>query len=410
MSIFKKIKTSYDDTFNIDAFGRLRVSQLTTQFDGKQLHDALPFYYDSERIGTGNIAHSTANAESTLTTAANSDAVVFQTKQRFNYMTGKSALGMQTFRNFNHETNITKRIGYFNSTTSTPFADTMDGFYLETTGTVINFVIAKAGTKNTIAQSSWNLDKVDGTGTSNVNLSLGTETGNLLMWWQFEWLGVGAVTFGFVNNGAFIPCHRVDHILGDAVYIKSPNHSLRGEIRQSGVGSGTFRIICSTFNVEGSLEPLGKILSDNLGTGTINANTVGTKYALLGIRLATAKVDTLVDILDYSLLTTTLDNQLVELWLNPTVAGTFTYNAVTNSSVEIAKGDVAGNPSTNTVTGGTLLYSDYISTQQSFNIQVQNAIRLGMTIAGVQDTLVLTTSPLTSNSDVTASIKWRELS
>ena len=201
-----------------------------------------------------------------------------------------------------------------------------------------------------------------------------------------------------------------DHVLLDGTYMQSPNHSLRAEIRQSGAGSGTLRYICSTFNTEGALDTIGKILSSNLGTATVNANSVGTNYALLGIRLATAKIDTLVDILDYSILATTSDNQLVQLWLNPTVAGTFTYSAVTNSSVEIAKGDTTSNPSTNTVTGGTLLYSDYINSQQSFNIQVQNAIRLGMSIAGVQDEMVLTTTPLTTNGDVTASIKWRELS
>lgn len=410
MSYFEKFKVSYDDTFNIDAFGRLRVSELTTQFDGKQLHDGLPLYYDTEVIGTGAVAHSTANAESSLTTAATSDAAIMQTKQRFNYMTGKSALGMQTFRNFHHQSNVTKRIGYFNSNTTTPFNSNLDGFYLETDGTDISFVISKNGTKNTIKQTNWNIDKVDGTGASDVDLSLGVETGNLLFWWQFEWLGVGAVTFGFVCNNNFISCHREDHVLSDGVYMQSPNHSLRAEIRQSGVGSGVFNYICSTFNTEGTINPLGKILSSNLATSTVNANSVGTNYALLGIRLNSSKVDTLVDVLDYSVLSITADNQLIQLWLNPTVAGTFTYNSVTNSSVQVAKGDTAGNPSANTVTGGTLLYSDYISSQQSFNISVQNAIRLGMAIDGTLDTIVLTTTPITSNSDVTASIKWRELS
>ena len=411
MSIFKNIKTSYDDTFNIDAFGRLRVSELTTQFDGKQLHDALPFYYDIEEIGTGTAVHSTTNAESTLSTSASSDAVIVQTKQRFNYMTGKSALGFMTFRNFNNESSILKRVGYFNSNTTTPFNSDLDGFYLESNGILggVDFIVAKGGTKNTIAQASWD-DPFDGTGKSKIDLDLENETGNLLMWFQYEWLGVGAIEFGFVVDGAFYTAHKEDHIGLDGVYMESPNHSLRYEIRQAGAGSGTFRTICSTFNTEGAVDQIGKILSDNLGTSTVNANTVGTKYALLGITLQTAKVDTLVDILDYSVLSITTDNQLIELWLNPTVAGTFTYNAVTNSSVAVAKGDTAGNPSTNTVTGGTLVYSDYISNQQSFNIQVENAIRLGMSIAGTTDTLVLTTTPMTSNSDVTASIKWRELS
>lgn len=410
MSYIPESLVSFGDSFNIDSFGRLRVSELNTQFDGKQLHDALPLYYDSETIGTGAIAHSTSNAESTLTTAASSDAVILQTKQRFNYMTGKSALGLMTLRNFNHETNVTKRVGYFNSNTTTPFASSYDGFYLESNGTNINFVISKSGTANSIVQSSWNGDKMDGTGNSGIDLDLGTETGNLLFWWQFEWLGVGAVEFGFVYNGAFYTCHREDHILSDGVYMSSPNHSLRYEIRQSGAGSGTFRAICSTFSTEGSINKLGRILSDNLGINYVNANSTGSKYALLGIRLNSSKTDTLVDIIDYSILSITADNQLIEVWLNPTVAGTFTYNSVTNSSIQVAKGDTSGNPSTNTVSGGTLLYSSYIASQEAANQVVENALRLGMAIDGTLDEIVITCNPLTSNSDVTASISWRELS
>lgn len=400
------VPISFSDTFNIDSFGRLRTSELTTQFDGKQLHDALDLFYDQEQIGTGATAHSTTNAETTLTTAANLDVAIMQTKQRFNYMTGKSALGFMTFRNFNTEANVTKRVGYFNSNTTTPFNSSFDGFYLENDGTDVNFVISKGGVKNTIVMADWT-DPMDGTGVSGVDLDLGTEDGNLLFWFQFEWLGVGAVEFGFVKNGGIYTAHKVDHVMLDGVYMESPNHSLRYEIRQSGAGSGTFRAICASFNTEGSINKLGKVFSENLGTTHVNANSTSNKYALIGIQLQSTKADTLVDILDYSIITTTSDNQLVEVWLNPTVAGTFTYNAISDSSVAIAKGASGGS---NTVTGGTLLYSDYINSQQAFNIKVENAIRLGMSIDGTVDSIVISTNPLSSNSDVLASIKWRELS
>lgn len=409
----EKVKAIIDKSPNLDAFGRLRVSEVTTQIDAKQLHDSLPLFYNIAEVGGGTttVTHSTTNAETTLETSVSGDVIIMQTKQRFNYQSGKGALGLMTFRNFDHETNITKRVGYFNSSTTSPFSADFDGFYLESDGTNINFCIAKNGTINTIAQSSWNGDRLNGAGGTNnksgIDLQLGTETGNLLFWYQFEWLGVGSVTFGFIYNGEFYVCHEEDHIGDDGVYMSSPNHSLRYEIRQSGAGSGTFRAICSTFNTEGSINALGKILSDNLGTTHVNANSTSNKYALLGIRLQVSKIDTLVDIIDYSIIATTSDNQLVEVWLNPTVAGTFTYNAVTNSSVEIAKGASGGS---NTVSGGTLLYSDYINSQEAFQIAVDNAIRLGMTVAGVQDEIVITTNPLTSNSDVLASIKWRELS
>jgi hypothetical protein len=192
--------------------------------------------------------------------------------------------------------------------------------------------------------------------------------------------------------------------------MSSPNQPLRWEIRQTGAGTGQLQVICASVNSEGSINLLGKIFSENLGVASIAANTVGTRYALLGMRLDPNEADTLVDLLDFSVLASTADNQLLEVWLNPTVAGTFTYNTITNSTVQIAKGDTVGNPSTTTVTGGTLLFSRYISQQSATEIEIDNALRLGMTIAGVSDTIVLTTTPLTSNSNVFGTLTWRELS
>ena len=116
--------------------------------------------------------------------------------------------------------------------------------------------------------------------------------------------------------------------------------------------------------------------------------------------------DALVDLLTISLLAATNDNVLWEVWLNPTVAGTFTYNSITNSSVQIAKGDSAG---TNTVTGGTLLDGGYMLASSTARLNIDNAIRLGASIAGTQDTIVLTANPLSTNLDIYASLTWREL-
>jgi len=384
---------------NIDAFGRLRVSQVTTQFDAKQLHDALPLFIDEETIGTGASAHSTTLAESQLTTAAASDAVILQTKQRFNYQSGKSQLLFWTFNNMDNETNVTKRVGYFSSNTTTPFDSTKDGFWLQSDGTNMSIQISRSGTSTaSVNRSSWD-DPLDGTGPSGVTHDFDNNT---ILVCSYEWLGVGEVQFGIVKDGVIVPFHYEDFTDTTSVYMSSPNQPMRWEMRQNGAGSGSLNVICSSVNSEGAINRIGKILSDNLGTAHVNANSTASKYALLGIRLQIAKIDTLVDLINFSILAITNDNQLVEVWLNPTVTGTFTYNSVTNSSVQIAKGAGA------TVSGGTLLYSKYVSAQDATPIELENALRLGMSIAGVQDEIVITTNPLTSNSDVLASMDWRE--
>lgn len=404
MSNLENVNIQWQDTGNIDAFGRARVSQVTTQFDAKQLHDNLRLFIDEETIGTGAAAHSTKEARSQLTTAATSDVVILQTKQRFNYQSGKSQLVFMTFDNFQAETNITKRIGYFSSSTSTPFTADLDGLFLESDGDV-SINIYKSGTlTEQTDQSSWNIDPLDGSGESGITVDW--QDSQILII-DFEWLGVGRVRWGLVIDGLIVYFHESNHANSTSgVYMSSPNQPLRWELRQSGAGSGTFNVICSSVNSEGSLNKLGKILSENLGTTHVNANSTSNKYALLGLRLQTAKVDTLVDLINYSILSTTSDDQLIEVWLNPTVAGTFTFNSVTNSSVQVAKGAADGS---NTVTGGTLLYSRYITAQDATPVNLQSSIRLGMAIDGTLDEIVITCNPLSNNSDVLASIDWREL-
>lgn len=404
VNVISNEATIFNET-NLDAFNRLRVSDINSQVDLKQLHDEQPLFYDFESVGTGTYSYGTS--ETTISTTSNGDRSFIQTKQRFNYSSGKSAYFLISFRNFLSGSSNIIRVGYFNSGTSSPYNSNYDGLFLERRTDGVNFVIAKDGTLTRYNQSVWD-DPMDGTGASGVNLSLDSNDGNLLLWCDFEWLGVGAVRFGFVENGTFYIASKIDHILDDGVYMKSPNHSIRAEIVQQTASPIDFTLICATYGTEGSINTLGKILSDNMGNTHVDANATTSTYALIGLRLQTAKIDTLVDLLSFTLLAITNDNQRWEIWLNPTVAGTFTYSAVANSSIETAKGSGSGN--TITTTGATLLASGYVSANDAQEFNIKSAIRLGMTIAGVQDEIVLCTTPLSSNSDVIASVTWQEVS
>jgi hypothetical protein len=387
----------------IDAFGRLRVSQVTTQFDAKQIHDNLPLFIDDEIIGSATNVYSSVDAQSTLGTSANADAVILQTKQRFNYQSGKSQLLFWTFNGMGNETNVIKRIGYFSSNTVSPFESNLDGFFLENDGTTMRVKVYRTGVlMDDKPRNEWT-DPLDGTGVSGVSHDFADNT---IVVCSFEWLGVGEIQYGIVKDGVIIPFLYLDHTNLAGVYMSSPNQPMRWELRQIGVGQGSMNVICSSVSSEGSINQLGKILSENIGVDFINANLTTLKYALLGITLQVSRANTLIDLLDFSVLSITADNLLIEVWLNPTVAGVFTYNNIANSSCSIAKGLAGGS---NTVTGGTLLFSRYVSQQSATPILIENAIRLGMTIAGVTDKIVITAQPLTANADVFGSITWREL-
>lgn len=401
MSYIENVNTRQQDTADIDAAGRTRVSEVYTQIDIKQTNDNNPLLVDELLNGTATATYNSSISSTTLATAANGDYAIKQTFQRLNYQSGKSHLVFLTFNGFGTTAGVTKRVGYFDSSTTAPYTADVDGLYLESDSSDISVNVALNGTVTQVNQSAFNLDTLDGNGDSGITIDWDE---NQILVIDFLWLGVSRVRWGLDVGGMIIYFHESNHAnITTDVYMSTPNKPLRWEIRQADVTAGSFDYICASVNSEGSINKLGKIHSDNLGTSHVNANSTSQKYALIGIELQAGKVDTLVDIIDFTILSETNDNQLVEVWYNPTVSGTFTYNNITDSSCAVAKG------SGNTVSGGTLLYSQYISSQVATPFEIDNAIRLGMAIDGTLGTIVVSTNPLTSNSDVLASINWREL-
>lgn len=393
----------FQDTPNIDAFGRLRVSEVTTLLDMKQLHDSQPLLVDIETIGAGaSENHSTVNAETTIATTATNDAVICQTFQRFNYQSGKSQLIFMTFSDFQAETNIEKRIGYFSSSTVSPYTADKDGIFLYNDGTDVYFQVYREGTEvHSIVQDDWD-DPLNGSGESGITIDWGKTQIFAL---DFEWLGVGRIRGCLVIDGQFFPFHYINNANNeDNVYMSTPNQPLRWEIRQTGAGSGSMNYICASVSSEGGINEIGKILSDNQGSTQTDANSTAQTYALIGIRLRDTNLDAVIDLVEFSVLSASNDNQLWKVILNPTVGGTFTYANVSNASVQTAKASGSGN----TITGGTLLDSGYLNQQSSIRDAVQSAINLGAAIDGTRDEIVLCTQPLTSNTDVYGSITWRE--
>ena len=105
---------------------------------------------------------------------------------------------------------------------------------------------------------------------------------------EFQWLGVGAVTVGFVHDGAFIPCHIFYHSNNlTTVYMSTPNLPVRCEIVNTGTTAGAyFDQICSTVVSEGGYVEAGQdwsVISPSLRT-----IASGATLTIMAIRLKTA--------------------------------------------------------------------------------------------------------------------------
>jgi hypothetical protein len=396
-------EVNFSDSSSLDAFGRLRVSNLTTLIDIKQLYDKQPLLVDEVILGSATSTHSTVNASVEMTTGANADAAIRQSFQRANYQSGKSHLCLFTFGDFDISTGITKRVGYFSSSTVSPHTADLDGIFLQNDGTDVSFQVYRTGTNTfSVNQSDWN-DPMNGGGASGVTIDWAKDQ---IFAVDFEWLGAGRIRFYFVIDGVFYKVHEMLNANSQTeVYMSSPNQPIRYEIRQSGAGEASFKQICASINSEGATNLIGKNWGvDDNGTH-LNANSTSQWYYTIGLRLKTTHFDTIVDILTGILLSTTNDNFLVRVLLNPTYAGTVTYTNVTNSAVQYGLGATA-----NTISSmGTILFSDSGFQKSVSEFELDNSLKIGASLAGVADEIVVIVKPLSVNLDIHRSINWREL-
>jgi len=261
-----------------DAFGRIRMSSPFTLGDYKHLYGLDPNFIDNITNG-GSVTFQANQAAARLTTSNNSNSrVVHQTKFYHHYMPGKSQQILSSFNFYAATPNVTKRTGYFDDNNGIYFEQAGDG----TLSWVIRTYTSGAPVENRKTQSQWNIDQCNGQGGSLFNLDI---TKTQLVFMEFQWLGVGSVTVGFVHDGAFIPCHQFHHSNNlPTVYMSNPNLPVRCEIQNTGTTAGAFfDQICSTVISEGGYVEAGQDWS--ISSPTARTMDDGTTVPILAIRL-----------------------------------------------------------------------------------------------------------------------------
>jgi hypothetical protein len=402
------------ETGATDAFGRLRVSEPVTIFDSKLLgSDDAPLIWDEAlESGSGITASTPTEAKPYIDfTSTNVTAGLFtrQTFRRFNYQPGKSQLILMTGvleLASGTKTGCERRIGYF---------DDNNGAFFEsdagTIGVTVRTNDSGSPADTTVTQANWNLDNLDGDAdAANPSGDTLDITKAQIFVIDFQWLSVGRIRFGFELEGRIHYIHQINQTNTLAIpWCSTPNLPLRYQIittTDSGVNS--MRVICSAVISEGGQEGTG-LTHSHATTDHVNANTQDTIYALLGIRLKTTALSCTLQFLSTSILSETNDEFEWQLIINPTVAGTFNYSNKTNSCVQTATGNTSS-PSTNTITGGTIVARGFGARAASETIKVDSSQTLGVAIDGTTlDTAVLTIRPLGSNADIQGALNWREL-
>ena len=107
-------------------------------------------------------------------------------------------------------------------------ADTTMYIYPEYRGATGSAMVISKTVETRYAQSTWNIDKADGTGASLFTLDL---TKMQMFYIDYSWYGAGAIRFGFKNNrGEVIYCHRIpNNNVNTEAYMRSGNMVARYE-------------------------------------------------------------------------------------------------------------------------------------------------------------------------------------
>ena len=388
-------KSRYRDSPQLDAFGRLRVSNPQTIFDSKLLGDKQEVFW-SEQItnlsGNATSTHSTTEAGVVMHVEAG-DSIIRQTFMRFNYQPGKSQELFMTAVPGAGQAGVIRRIGLFEGN---------NGLFFEENGTAIRVVERKGAVDTPVDQSLWNKDIMNGGGPSGIVLNFARVQ---FFYLDFEWQGTGRVRMGFIIGGTLIVVHEFLHSnIDTSVYISNPNLPLRYEISSTGPAANLIQI-CVSVASEGGQDPTGIIRSASTNGVHVDANVADTIYAVVGIRLKSGFLFASIESVAISMISETNDDFEWLMFHNPVIAGAFTYSDETNSPVQAARGATA-----NVVTGGIRLAGGFasIDTQQA-DLPVKSRLRLGAAIDGSRDEHVLCVRPLSANADIQGALIWSEL-
>jgi hypothetical protein len=333
-----------------DAFGRLRVSNPLTLFDSSHRYRDNGLWNTLAVSGATAVFSPNEGLVNLNVTSTSGSEIVRETAKVFSYQPGKSLLAMSTFVMAPAQTNLRQRVGYFG-------AD--NGIYVQLKDDIVSFVerslVTGLVTETIVDQSAWNVDKLDGTGSSGITLDIRKAQ---ILFMDIEWLGEGTVRVGFVINGNFILCHNFHHAnLIASTYITTASLPLRYEITNQGTApASTLKQVCSTVISEGGYELRGA--QQAIGTPIltpVSFAAAGTFYPIVGIRLKSTRLDAIVILTAVSLLG--LGNGKNYAWrvLNGTaITGGAWTPASADSSVEY-------NLTGTSTTGGRVLAQGYIN-------------------------------------------------
>jgi hypothetical protein len=375
MSFIINNQVSFSDSPNIDAFGRLRVSEPFNLFNyGSTVTSGSSYFEDYRSGGTLTFNQNTSDVTFSVTTSGNR---LFREQHGYNvYQPGKSQLVLLTGIFGTLTSGVIKRMGYY---------DDNDGLFFASTGGTGTFgVVLRTSTSGApvdtfIPQSQWNLDTLNTGSTLNPSgIHLDLTKANIFII-NFQWLGVGRVVYALDLDGQIIPVHQILNAnKNTAVYMKTGSLPVRYEVLSTGGSDNTFRQICASVISEGGQDEIGFPFSFS---NSLTTRTFSARQSVISVRLSslfnsqtnrTKAIPTSVELFT----NTTTVNAYWELILQRGYLGE---NNLGGSPTWISGASTPIEYSVNgtTVTGGEVIDSGFLSTTNQAGVRTAVSITPG---------------------------------
>lgn len=412
MSYINPELTAYKDGPNLDSFGRLRVSSVSTLFSYQPGPTDSPIYFDNYTSGSGTYLYS-SQASILSTGGPNSGArSLRQTKVYWRYHPGKSLIcrfAVRLNQAGSPTGNAIARKGYFDDNNGAFFGRDATGYFIGYRTNVSGSVV---DTK--IYQSDWNVDTCSSSGLnpSGVTVDFANIT---LMGIDFLAAGTGRIRYYIYLNGVAQIVHQVVLGMSTFNYLGTLNLPVRAEVFNDG-GTGSNISIAdysSAVDIEDGTDSGEGSYTSSCGTkGTASASLLAsaTLTPILTIRLRDTfngvthrghAHPTGMDILAQT------NGIYWELRWNSTLTGaSFTNVDATFSGVEF---DI----SATAASGGTIIHSGYAEAgSKKFESLSQighfQSYIMARTYANVRDTITLMARGLAGAATAYAAISMEE--
>lgn len=400
-------------------FNRLRACSPVTVLDVSYVTRNTSILETELKSGTATGTLNTNAPVYVMAVAAGTGSITRQTRARGVYLPGKSILcimtGIINARTGKNQANVIARIGAFDDNNGVFFQHNGDGG-AGTMQVVVRSDCTGSVAETTISQTSWNIDPMDGTGSSGIQLDF---TKTLIFTIAYEWLGVGAVKFGFVLDGALYFVHSVRHSNLEIIpYMGLGTLPLRSQLDTTS-GAGELHRICNSIVSEGGYIPRGNFFSYSFRANG-NQLPANTTVPIMSLRINPAYPHNRVNVHLDSFGVLTLYggiNCLVQLWIfrDQNVNSVLTNGNRTFTSVGSYSSCQYNTLSTtiNTTLGSCLQSVYYSRAIDSAFLPVGLSTGtnewLTVNLSGQSDILVITGHSLASSDYGYACMNWREV-